>query len=42
MMPGDAKLNTKENSMKALARFGKAFGGYKMIDVRNRYAARMT
>lgn len=33
MIVTDAKLNTKENSMKALARFGKAFGGYKMIDV---------
>lgn len=24
---------TEEQAMKALARFGKAFGGYKMIDV---------
>jgi hypothetical protein len=28
--------------MKALARFGKAFGGYKMIDVPEPFAARMT
>lgn len=26
--------------MKALARFGKAFGGYKMIDVPNPFVAR--
>ena len=34
-------MEKEENEkMKALARYGKEFGGYRMIDVRNRHAVR--